>query len=161
MVPMRTLELRRHGERDPDADRLSAEGRTRAEELGRRLGARWDVVFVSPAQRAAETVAAILRGAGAELPPPEVAPGLLGEGEEDRTPARLAAAVSQLLAKVPPGGRGLAIGHTPLIERAVLGLTGREIDPLRELEGVLLVEEDDGALRVEELRDAPSGRPGP
>jgi hypothetical protein len=106
-------------------------------------------------------VAAILRGAGAEPPPPEVAPGLLGEGEEDRTPARLAAAVSELLAKVPPGGRGLAIGHTPLIERAVLGLTGREIDRLRELEGVLLVEEDDGALRVEELRDAPSGRPGP
>jgi phosphohistidine phosphatase SixA len=154
MVPMRTLELRRHGERDPEADRLSAEGRARAEDLGRRLGARWDVVFVSPAQRAAETAAWILRGAGAEPRTPEVVPGLLGAGEEDRTPDRLAAAVSEILSRVPAGGRGLAIGHTPLIERAVLGLTGREIDRLRELEGVLLVEEDDGALRVEELRDA-------
>lgn len=151
---MRALELRRHAQRDPEADRLSAEGRARAEDLGRRLGAPWDVVFVSPAQRAAETAAWILRGAGAQLPPHDVAPGLLGEGEEDRTPARLAAAVSELLSKVPPGGRGLAIGHTPLIERAVVGLTGREIAPLRELEGVLLVEEDDGSVRLEELRDA-------
>lgn len=151
---MRALELRRHGKRDPEADRLSAEGRVRAEELGRRLGARWQVVFVSPAERAAETAARILRGAGGPTPPREVAPGLLGEGEEDRTPERLGAAVSELLAKVPPGGRGLAIGHTPLIERAVVGLTGREIAPLRELEGVLLVEEDDGSIRVEELRDA-------
>jgi|GEM_PF-1066552 len=152
---MRALELRRHGEREPEADRLSAEGRARAEDLGRRLGARWDVVFVSPARRAAETAAAILRGAGAEAPSPEVAPGLLGEGEEDRTPERLGAAVSELLARVPTGGRGLAIGHTPLIERAVLGLTGTQIAPLRELEGVVLVEGDDGGLRVEELRDAP------
>ncbi|HWO70661.1 MAG TPA: phosphoglycerate mutase family protein [Actinomycetota bacterium] len=151
---MRTLELRRHGERDPEADRLSAEGRARAEDLGRRLGARWDVVFVSPAQRAAETAAWILRGAGAQPRTPEVVPGLLGAGEEDRTPDRLAAAVSEILSRVPAGGRGLAIGHTPLIERAVLGLTGTRIAPLRELEGVLLVEGDDGGLRVEELRDA-------
>lgn len=153
MAAMRALELRRHGKRNPQADRLSAEGRAEAEDLGRRLGGRWDVVFASHAQRAGETAAAILRGAGVEGPAPEVAPGLLGEREADRTPDRLAAVVSELLAKVPAGGRGLAVGHTPLIERAVLGLTGSELAPLRELEGVLVVEEDDGALRVEELRE--------
>jgi len=32
---MRRLELRRHAKRDPDEDRLSAEGRAEAEDVGR------------------------------------------------------------------------------------------------------------------------------
>ena len=154
---MRSLELRRHAARDREADRLSPQGRAEAEDLGRTVDASWDVVFSSPAARAAETVAWILRGAGRQLPAHEVVPGLLGEREEDRTPAALASVVADLLARVPIGGRGLAVGHTPLIERAVLGLTGREIEPLRECEGVLLVEEDDGSIRVEELRRSGHG----
>ncbi len=154
---MRSLELRRHAARDREADRLSPQGRAEAEDLGRTVDASWDVVFSSPAARAAETVAWILRGAGRQLPAHEVVPGLLGEREEDRTPTALASVVADLLGRVPIGGRGLAVGHTPLIERAVLGLTGREIEPLRECEGVLLVEEDDGSIRVEELRRSGHG----
>ena len=57
---MKTLELRRHARRDPQADRLSPAGRADAEDVGRTSGRRYDVVFVSPAQRAAETADAQL-----------------------------------------------------------------------------------------------------
>jgi hypothetical protein len=54
---------------------------------------------------------------------------------------------------VPEGERGLAISHTPLIERAVLGLGGTEIEPLAECEGVLLSRAgDDDPVEVAELR---------
>jgi phosphohistidine phosphatase SixA len=152
---MRTLEVRRHAIRDPQADRLSPEGRAQAEELGRELAAAipdgYDVIFVSPATRAAETVAHLLRGLRRPLPRHAVIPGLAGEGT-DRSPLAMAGVLSALLDAVPEGGRGLAVGHTPLIERGVLGLVGAEIEPLAECEGVLLVREDDGPVRVEELR---------
>ena len=61
---MRQLELRRHAKRDPDADRLSDEGRAQAQDLGRGADVEFAAIFVSPAQRAAETAAHILRGAG-------------------------------------------------------------------------------------------------
>lgn len=148
----RILEVRRHAARDPDADRLSAEGRAQAEDVGRSLAGGYDVVFVSPAQRAAETVAWFLRGLGAQLPQHGVIPGLAGEGT-DRSPLAMAGVLAALLDAVPEGGRGLAVGHTPLIERAVLGLVAEEIQPLAECEGVLLTKEDDeGPIRVEHLR---------
>ena len=54
---------------------------------------------------------------------------------------------------VDEGGRGLAISHTPLIERAVLGLTAAVIEPLAECEGVLLSKAtDDDTVEVGELR---------
>ena len=149
---MRTLEVRRHARRDPNADRLSADGRAQAEDLGRTLAGGYEVVFVSPAQRAAETVAWLLRGLGAQLPPHGVIPGLGGEGT-DRSPLAMAGVLVALLDAVPEGGRGLAVSHTPLIERAVLGLGAEDIDPLGECEGVLLTKEgDEGPVRVVELR---------
>lgn len=152
---MRTLEVRRHAIRDPNDDRLSPEGRAQAEALGRELAAvvpgGYDAVFVSPARRAAETVAHLLRGLGRPLPRHAVIPGLAGEGT-DRSPLAMAGVLSALLDAVPEGGRGLAVSHTPLIERAVLGLAGRKIEPLRECEGVLLTRTDEGELRIEELR---------
>jgi len=61
--------------------------------------------------------------------------------------------VAALLDAVPERGRGLAVSHTPLIERAVLGLTARELEPLGECEGVLLTKETDEApVEVQELR---------
>jgi phosphohistidine phosphatase SixA len=63
----------------------------------------------------------------------------------------MAETVRALLAGIPDGGRALAVGHTPLIERAAEGLTGDRIDPLGECEGILVTEED-GSLRVQELR---------
>ena len=149
---MRALEVRRHAKRDLTADRLSPEGRLQAEEVGRGLEGGYAVVFVSPAQRAAETVAWFLRGLGEQLPPHGVIPGLAGEGT-DRSPLQLAGVFAALLDAVPEGGRGLAVSHTPLIERAVFGMVVEEIEPLGECEGVLLTKEHpEGPIRVREIR---------
>jgi phosphohistidine phosphatase SixA len=152
---VRTLEVRRHAQRDPAEDRLSAAGRAQAESVGRRLDAAFDVVFVSPARRAAETVASMLRGSGTQLPAHAVVPGLAAK-DNDGSPLSMAGVLSALLDAVPDRGRGLAVSHTPLIERAVLGLTAVEIDPLAECEGVVLVREaDDDAVVVREIRLGP------
>jgi len=151
---VRTLDLLRHAERDPDADALAPAGRAQAETVGRELAIAYDLVFVSPAQRAAETVAWVLRGAGAQLPPHAVIPGLAAQ-DNDGSPLAMAGVVSALLDAVDDGRHALAISHTPLIERAVLGLTAREIEPLGTCEGVRLRREDeDDDLALEELRRA-------
>jgi broad specificity phosphatase PhoE len=170
---VRALELRRHAPRDPQADRLSPEGRRLAEEVGRDLPGGYAVLFSSPAERAAETAAWFLRGLGQQLPGGHGVSDGLGSAVEDRWRAaakaagtgridavrrqdpslvdeesrRLAAGVRELLTHVPEAGRGLAVGHSPLIEAAVHGLTGQVIDPLKECEGVLL-EEDGGEIRL-------------
>ena len=149
---MRTLELRRHAQRDPAADRLSQEGRAQAQSVGATLAGGYGVVFISPAQRAAETVAWLLRGLGEQLPAHAVIPGLAAK-DNDGSPLAMAGVVAALLDAVPDDARGLAVSHTPLIERAVLGLTSREIDPLGECEGVLLTRRDDDIpVEIEELR---------
>jgi broad specificity phosphatase PhoE len=172
---VRSLELRRHAPRDPEADRLSAGGAVLAEEVGATLPGGYDAVFTSPAKRAAETAAWFLRGLRQQLPPRHgVAEGLTstiedrwrsaakaaGTGRIDAVraqdpelvetdSARLAEAVDELISSLPEEGKGLAVGHSPLIEAAVYGLTGAVIEPLKECEGVL-VEEDNGAFRVAE-----------
>jgi phosphohistidine phosphatase SixA len=149
---VRQLELRRHARRDPKADRLSASGRAQAEDVGRAATVAYDIVFVSPSQRAAETAAWVLRGAGRQLPDHEVVPGLGGRDGSGGSPSGMAAGVRALLERVPDGGRGLAISHTPLVEHAALGLTGDEIDPLGECEGILVTLQDDGTIDIAELR---------
>jgi phosphohistidine phosphatase SixA len=152
---LRTLEVRRHAKRDPAADRLSVAGRAQAEDVGRALEGTYDVVFVSPAQRAAETVAWMLRGTGAQLPPHAVVPGLAAH-DNDGSPLAMAGVLSALLDAVPEDGRGLAVSHTPLIERAVLGLVARELEPLAECEGVVLSKADEGSpVFVDEIRLGP------
>jgi len=149
---MRTLEVRRHAKRDPAADRLSVAGRAQAEDVGRALAATYDVVFVSPAQRAAETVAWMLRGVGAQLPPHAVVPGLAAQ-DNDGSPLAMAGVLSALLDAVPEDGRGLAVSHTPLIERGVLGLVAREVAPLGECEGIVLTREgEEASPQVQEIR---------
>jgi phosphohistidine phosphatase SixA len=149
---VKQLELRRHARRDPKADRLSAAGRAQAEDVGRTATADYAVVFVSPSKRAAETAAWFLRGAGRQLPHHEIVAGLGGRDASGGSPVGMAAGVRALLDRVPTGGRGLAISHTPLVEHAALGLTGDEIDPLKECEGILVTLRDDGSIDVGELR---------
>jgi hypothetical protein len=68
----------------------------------------------------------------------------------------MAAGVRALLERVPEGGTGLAISHTPLVERAGLGLRGSRPEPMSECEGLLITLRDDGSIGLEELRlDAP------
>jgi phosphohistidine phosphatase SixA len=149
---VRQLELRRHAKRDPNADALSAEGRAQAEDVGRSSPMGYDVVFVSPAERAAETAAWILRGSGRQLPEHAVIPGLAGKDATGGTAEGMADGVRTLLAAVPEGGTGLAIGHTPFVERAMTGLTGREPSPFAECEGIRVTLHDDGRLDVDEIR---------
>jgi phosphohistidine phosphatase SixA len=149
---MRTLELRRHAKRDPDDDRLSAQGRAQAEDVGRASAVGYDAVFVSPAERAAETAAWIIRGSGRQLPEHGVILGLAGKDETGGSPEGMAAGVRALLAAVPEGGVGLAVGHTPFVERAMTGLTGREPTPFAECEGIRVTSHEDGRLDVEEIR---------
>jgi broad specificity phosphatase PhoE len=171
---VRSLELRRHAPRDPDADRLSENGRALALHVGKDLPGGYAAVFTSPAQRAAETAAWFLRGLGQQLPQEHgVADGLsspvedrwrtaakaAGTGRIDavraqdpdlvaQESARLARAVRDLLAAIPEGGRALAVGHSPLIEAAVYGLTGSVIPPLDECDGVLMEQDDRGEITV-------------
>jgi len=149
---MRRLELIRHAKRDPEADRLSAAGRAQAEDVGRGAAEGYDAVFVSPAERAAETAAWIVRGAGRQLPEHGVIPGLAGRDATGGTPEGMAAGVRALLASLPDGGTGLAVGHTPFVERAMIGLTGREPAPFAECEGIRVTQRDDGHFEVEEIR---------
>ena len=152
---MEELELRRHATRDPDADRLSPAGRALAEDVGRASSRTYDRVFVSPARRAAETAAWFLRGAMQQLPDHAVVPGLGGHDPSGGSPEGMAAGVRALLDQLPEGGIGLAISHTPLVERAAFGLTGVEVAPLQECEGILVRRNDDGTITIEELRRPP------
>src|SRR5262249_7853714 len=115
---MKQIELLRHAPRDPDRDALSPEGRMLAADLGRsRPGIRDDAVVVSPAERAAETVAWILRGANQQLPPTHgVVPGLAGEDASGGSPEGLAAGLRSLLVELNEGERALAVSHTPFVE---------------------------------------------
>jgi phosphohistidine phosphatase SixA len=149
---MKQLELRRHAKRDPSRDRLSPQGRAQAEDVGRSSAVGYDAVFVSPAERAAETAAWIIRGSGRQLPEHAVIPGLAGKDETGGSPEGMAAGVRALLDAVPEGGLGLAVGHTPFVERAMSGLTGRQPAPFAELEGIRVTVHADGRLDVEEIR---------
>ena len=149
---MKTLELRRHARRDPSADRLSPAGRAEAEDAGRSSPGRYDVVYVSPARRAAETAAWFLRGAGAPLLDHAVVPGLAGQDASGGSPEGMAEGIRALLDQMEDGWVGLAVSHTPLVERAALGLTGREVAPMAELDGIVITMTDDGRIDVDELR---------
>ncbi len=149
---MKTMELRRHARRDRTADQLSPAGRSQAEDAGRTCVRAFDLVFVSPAQRAAETAAWFLRGAGSQLPDHEVIPGLAGHDASGGSPDGMAAGIRALLDRAPSDGCVLAVSHSPFVERAAQGLTGRETEPMAELEGLLITQSDDGAIAVEEIR---------
>jgi phosphohistidine phosphatase SixA len=149
---MRQLELRRHAKRDPNDDRLSPQGRAQAEDVGRASPVDYDAVFVSPAERAAETAAWIIRGSGRQLPDHGVVPGLAGKDETGGSAEGMAQGVRALLAAIPEGGVGLAISHTPFVERAMIGLTGREPSAFAECEGIRVTLHEDERLDVEEIR---------
>lgn len=143
---MRYLEVRRHA--DADGDRLTEDGKKKAERVGRALPGGYLAVFTSPAKRAAETAAWFLRGLGQKLPPTHG----VTEGLASPEPERVADAFRQMLASVPEDGRALAVGHTPLIEKGTEALTGQEIEPLGRCEGVLIAEDAGDYRLVEEYR---------
>ena len=62
----------------------------------------------------------------------------------------LGGALRAVFERLAPGGRALVVGHSPMQEAAVYGLTGTIVEPLAKGAGVL-VSDDDGTYRVELL----------
>jgi len=168
------VELRRHT--DADGDVLTPGGVRAALEIGSRLAGGYDLCVSTGAQRATQTLACFLAGLGEKVRQGVVVEPELRSAVEDRWRAAyeqagsgdlaalreadpvlveedasvLAAALRRVLDALPEDGRALVVGHSPTNEAAVLGLVGQIVEPISKGDGVLVVEEN-GALRVEEL----------
>jgi broad specificity phosphatase PhoE len=182
MLPLKRLEIRRHATKGSElgGDCLSPEGVTQAHELGRRLRVGYTHLFTSGAQRATQTLACIVAGMGRYVMNGVVVrPGLSSPREVDWRLAareagdtrldkllavnpplvegevhRLATELRTILQDLPEGAYALAIGHTPLIECAVYGLTGKIYRPLNPCDGFVIAEQKGGRLEIEEARGA-------
>jgi broad specificity phosphatase PhoE len=170
----RYVELRRHTDNDRDA--LTDDGVRAALEIGRQLAGGYDLLVSSGAQRATQTLACFACVLREPVPGGAVVEDGLRSRVEDRwrdaykragsgdlaslreadadlvreDSAVLAAALGRVLERLPDGGRALAVGHSPTNEAAVLGLTGRIIEPMGKGAGVLVVADGD-ETRVERL----------
>jgi broad specificity phosphatase PhoE len=168
------IELRRHT--DSDGDVLTEEGVRAALEVGAALRGGYDLLVSSGAQRATQTLACFACALGDRVPGGAlVEPGLRSEVEDRwrqayqqagsgelaalrsadaglvaEDSAVLGAALRRILDRLAEEGRALAVGHSPTNEAAVLGLTGKVIDPMAKGAGVLVVVEGDD-MRVESL----------
>ncbi|HZA39877.1 MAG TPA: histidine phosphatase family protein [Actinomycetota bacterium] len=167
----KTVELRRHT--DSDGDRLSEDGVRAAVAIGTRLEGGYDLLVSSGAQRATQTLACFLAGHGGKHESGvtvdyrfrsevenrwRAAYQKAGAGDiasfrradpelVEQESARLADALQGVFDGLPEGGRALVVGHSPMNEAAVYGLTGQEVEPLSKGAGVIVTEED-GTYRV-------------
>ena len=170
----REVELRRHT--DDDGDVLTAEGVAAALEIGAHLRGGYHLAVSTGAQRATQTLACFLAALGEQVPGGVVVELGLRSEVEDRWRAayqkagsgaldalreadpelvaedseRLGAALRRVLDALPEGGRALVVGHSPTNEAAVLGLTGKIVEPLAKGAGVGVLAGDDG-YHVESL----------
>jgi broad specificity phosphatase PhoE len=166
------IELRRHT--DNEGDVLTTKGVESAVEIGHGLSSDYRFVASSDARRAVQTAGCLLAGLGQRVPGGVlVEPGLRSQREDEWRAAYAKAGKGDLasLRKADPdlvnadstelaGGlrrlfdlladdeRALAIGHSPTLEAAVLGLTGEVIDPVGKGEGVVLTL-DNGVFAVD------------
>ena len=162
----RSVELRRHT--DNDSDVLTTDGVESAVRIGTGLEAHYDVVVSSGAQRATQSAACMLAGMARPVPGGVVVDVRFRSDVEDRwraayeatglsdieslrhvdpdlverDSALLAAALRATLEGLPEGGRAFVVGHSPMQEAAVYGLTGTAVEPLGKGAGVLVTEED-------------------
>lgn len=171
---MKRIELRRHT--DNDGDVLTAGGVRAAVDLGADLPGPYAVVVSSGAQRATQAAACLLAGFARPVPGGVVVDAAFRSTDEDRwreiygetgsgelqafleadrdfveqEAARFAEAVHRVADHVPDDGRALVVGHSPMHEATVYGMTGEVIQPLGKGEGAILVL--DGAdVRLERL----------
>lgn len=157
------IELRRHT--DNDGDVLTAGGVRAAVDIGTDLEGPYDLVVSSGAQRATQTAACFLAGFARPVGGGVVANAGFRSADEDRWRAiysetgsgqiqafldaapefveaeagRFAEAVRRVAEQLPEGGRALVVGHSPMHEATVYGLTGETIQPLGKGEAVVLV----------------------
>lgn len=164
----KSVELRRHTAADGDV--LTPEGVQDALDVGSGLGRGYDVAVSSGAQRATQTLACILAGSRAQVPGGVVVDARFKSNAEDRWKAAytsagagdiasflrvdpdlvekesglLGRALKECFEGLPEGGRALVVGHSPMQEVAVYGLTGEVVEPLSKGTGVVVTEEDGG-----------------
>jgi hypothetical protein len=173
--PMRYVELRRHT--DNDGDRLTSQGVSDAERIGRDGLHPPYAAFVSTgAQRATQMVEILRHAAGQDDLAITIATGMrssvedrwraaataAGKGADleamrsvdpdlvDQDSWLLGSSLRQIAETLPDGGRALVVGHSPTNEAAVFGLAGRLVATMGKGQGTLVVEEG-GAYRVEPL----------
>lgn len=164
----KTVELRRHTANEGDV--LTPEGIEAAVAIGRTLKGDYDLLISSGAQRATQTLACFLAGSGIRVDSgvgvdarfrSEVedkwfeAYKKTGAGDlesfkkadaqlVDSEARRFGEALRDVFASLPEGGRALVVGHSPMNEAAVYGLTGKIIAPLSKGAGVLVTSEGEG-----------------
>lgn len=63
----------------------------------------------------------------------------------------LADALRNVFDRLSNGGRALIVGHSPMQEAAIYGLTGQAVAPISKGAGAVVIEEDDGSYRVDEV----------
>lgn len=170
----KVVELRRHT--DADGDVLTTEGVRAAVEIGRTIEGDFDMLISSGAQRATQTLACFLAGMGQTAAGGVVVDtgfrsaveerwfeaARQAEGKDleafrkvdadlvEKESALLGSALREVFRSLPDGGRALVVGHSPVTEAAVLGLTGELVAPIAKGGGVR-VTEDGGRYRVEPL----------
>jgi hypothetical protein len=172
---MRYVELRRHT--DNDGDKLSEQGVSDAEAIGRTGLHPPYAAFVSTGAERATAMLRILRRAAGQDDIAITTETGLRSGVEDRWREAAKAAgkgasieemravdpdlvehetrllgwaLQQVVEGLPEGGRALVVGHSPTNEAAVSGLVGQAIAAMGKGEGVLVVE-DGGRYEVRPL----------
>ncbi|MDQ3962471.1 MAG: histidine phosphatase family protein [Actinomycetota bacterium] len=169
------MELRRHT--DSDGDVLSTDGIRHAVEIGAGLQGDYDVAISSGAQRATQTIACFLAGMGRPLARGvrvderfrsdveerwKDAYGRAGAGDiesfrrvdadlVEQESAAFGRALADVFASLQDGERALIVGHSPMQEAAVYGLTGEMIEPLSKGAGVIVSTQDDDSYEVRVL----------
>jgi broad specificity phosphatase PhoE len=174
------VELRRHTA--SDGDRLTPDGIRAAVEIGRELSERYDLLISSGAQRATQTLAGFLAGLGKRIPCGVTVDDAFRSQLEERWFAaakqaggggleafekidealvrseaeRFGQALRRVFDALPDAGRALIVGHSPMHEVAVYGLTGEIVSPISKGGGVTVVQEGQ-RFRVERLASARAG----
>lgn len=172
MAVAKTVELRRHTASEGDI--LTPDGVAAAGEIGERLLGGYDLIVSSGAQRATQTLACFLAGHGRRLPCGVVVDTGFRSDQEERwfdaarrsgggsleafmefDPDLVAAeaktlgeALRRVFDLLRETGRALVVGHSPMHETAIYGLTGEVVPPISKGAGVLVVQ-DGGEYRVE------------
>lgn len=163
----KSVELRRHTANDGDA--LAPEGIKAAVEIGSSLTGGYEIAISSGAQRATQTLACLLAGLGEKVPGGvTVEPRFRSEIEDrwfsayekagagdiesfqkaapelvEAEAERFGGALKDVFDRLADDGRALVVGHSPMQEVAVFGLTRKIVDPLSKGAGVLVTQRHD------------------
>lgn len=162
------VELRRHTESDGDV--LTAEGITAAIQIGTRLAGNYDLIISSGAQRATQTAACFLAGLSQLVPRGVVVDDRFRSEVEDRwfdvssratgkrlgdfidvdpklvesEAKRFGDALKDVFEALKDDARALIVGHSPMHEAAIYGLTGELTAPISKGAGALVIADEDG-----------------